>query len=61
MPLHGKVGEDEQDDESKIIWLTSASLLREIPRYRLAPHGVLPDTALQAVRDELILELGTPG
>jgi glutamate decarboxylase len=28
----------------------------EIPRYRLAEHGVLPRTALQVVRDELILD-----
>jgi glutamate decarboxylase len=28
----------------------------EIPRYRLPEHGVLPRTALQVVRDELILD-----
>ncbi len=27
-----------------------------VPRHRLARHGLLPDTALQAVRDELILD-----
>jgi len=27
-----------------------------IPRFRLAEHGVLPRTALQVVRDELILD-----
>src|SRR5205814_321234 len=31
-------------------------LSSEIPRYRLPEHGMLPRTALQVVRDELILD-----
>jgi glutamate decarboxylase len=56
MPLHGKVGEDEQDAELEINPVYVREAHCEIPRYRLAAHGVLPDTALQAVRDELILD-----
>ena len=29
---------------------------REVPRYRLPEGGMLPDTALQVVRDELVLD-----
>jgi glutamate decarboxylase len=56
MPLHGKVGDDEQDAELEINPVYVREAACEIPRYRLAEHGVLPDTALQAVRDELILD-----
>jgi glutamate decarboxylase len=56
MPLHTQVGESTDDAELEVspVYVQEAS--RRIPRYRLATYGMLPRTALQMVRDELILD-----
>ncbi|MBV9855710.1 MAG: glutamate decarboxylase [Streptosporangiaceae bacterium] len=56
MALHKKVEEQETDAELEINPIYFREKTCEIPRYRLAEHGVLPRTALQVVRDELILD-----
>jgi len=56
MPLHTQVDESSQDAELDINPLYYRELGLEIPRYRLPEHGMLPRTAQQAVRDELILD-----
>src|SRR5712675_431336 len=53
MALHRQAA---QDDELEINPLYVRELHFSVPRHRLAPHGLLPDTALQAVRDELTLD-----
>ena len=55
-PLHRKVPEDESRTELDINPLYFREKSCEIPRYRLPESGVLPRTALQVVRDELILD-----
>ncbi len=54
--LHRQVHEDESAAELDInpVYVREESF--EIPRYRLPAHGTLPRTALQIVRDELILD-----
>ena len=54
MALHRQV--EQQDDELEINPLYVRELHFSVPKHRLAPHGLLPDTALQAVRDELTLD-----
>src|SRR5437763_12615791 len=56
MPLHTRVDESSQDDAIEVNPVYVQELSCEIPRYRLPAHGVLPRTALQVVRDELILD-----
>jgi glutamate decarboxylase len=56
MPLHTRVDEPADDAELEINPIYFREQTCEIPRYRLAEHGVLPRTALQIVRDELILD-----
>jgi glutamate decarboxylase len=56
MPLHRRVDESAGDDELEINPVYVREQTYEIPRYRLPEHGVLPRTALQVVRDELILD-----
>ena len=56
MPLHTQVDESSQDDEVAVNPVYVQEVHREIPRYRLPDHGTLPRTALQIVRDELILD-----
>ena len=56
MPLHRQVDESKLDAELEINPVYYRELSCEIPRYRLPQHGVLPRTALQVVRDELILD-----
>ena len=56
MPLHTKVDESARDEELEINPVYARERTCEIPRYKLAEHGVLPRTALQVVRDELILD-----
>ena len=56
MPLHRQVDESKQDAELEINPVYYRESSCEIPRYRLPQHGVLPRTALQVVRDELILD-----
>ncbi len=56
MPLHRQVDESNLDAELEVnpVYVREESC--EIPRYKLPEHGVLPRTALQVVRDELILD-----
>ena len=54
--LHRRVPEDEPGAELDINPMYFREKSCEIPRYRLPEHGVLPRTALQVVRDELILD-----
>jgi glutamate decarboxylase len=56
MPLHTQVDEDSQDAELEVNRVYVRESSRQIPRYRLPQHGMLPGTALQVVRDELILD-----
>jgi glutamate decarboxylase len=56
MPLHRKVGEDNREDELDINPVYVREAGRKIPRYRIPDRGMLPETALQVVRDELILD-----
>jgi len=56
MPLHTQVDESHKDAEIDVNPIYFRELSCEIPRYRLAASGVLPRTALQLVRDELILD-----
>ena len=56
MPLHTQVDESSQDEGLEVNPVYVRELSCEIPRYRLPAHGVLPRTALQVVRDELILD-----
>ena len=56
MPLHTQVDESSQDDEVEVNPVYVRELSAEIPRYRLPGRGMLPRTALQVVRDELILD-----
>jgi glutamate decarboxylase len=53
MALHRKT-EDEDELEINPVYVREEHLT--VPRHRLARHGLLPETALQAVRDELILD-----
>jgi glutamate decarboxylase len=54
--LHGKVGDDDREAELDINPVYVREAGRKIPRYRIPDRGMLPDTALQVVRDELILD-----
>ncbi|MGD0560996.1 MAG: glutamate decarboxylase [Streptosporangiaceae bacterium] len=56
MPVHKQVDEDESNAELDINPVYFREKSCEIPRYQLPEHGVLPRTALQVVRDELILD-----
>jgi len=54
--LHKQVEEHESTAELDINPVYARETSCEIPRYQLADTGVLPRTALQIVRDELILD-----
>src|SRR5271165_4468377 len=56
MPLHTQVDESSQDAELDVNPVYVRERSHEIPRYRLPEHSMLPGTALQVVRDELILD-----
>jgi glutamate decarboxylase len=56
MALHVQVDESARDAELEVNPVYFRELECAIPRYRLPEHGVLPRTALQVVRDELILD-----
>ena len=56
MALHTQVDESGQEAELEVNPVYVRELSYEIPRYRLPEHGQLPGTALQVVRDELILD-----
>jgi glutamate decarboxylase len=53
MPLHGKVEEDVELDLNPMCVRQQG---HEVPKFRIPNHGMLPATALQVVRDELILD-----
>src|SRR5215469_12461777 len=54
--LHRRAEEHESASELDINPVYVREMSSVIPRYRLAEHGVLPRTALQVVKDELILD-----
>jgi glutamate decarboxylase len=56
MALHRKVDPAEEDSELEINPVYVREVRITVPRNKLADHGMLPQTALQAVRDELILD-----
>jgi glutamate decarboxylase len=56
MPLHSQVDETRQDDSLEVNPIYVQEVNCDIPRYRLPERGELPRTALQIVRDELILD-----
>jgi glutamate decarboxylase len=56
MALHRRVPEEESGTELEINPVYSREKSCVIPRYQLPETGVLPRTALQVVRDELILD-----
>jgi glutamate decarboxylase len=56
MALHTQVDESGPDAELEVNPVYVREEHRRIPRYRLPEHGVQPRTALQMVRDELILD-----
>ncbi|HUA30236.1 MAG TPA: glutamate decarboxylase [Streptosporangiaceae bacterium] len=56
MALHYKVDETGTDAELDINPVYVRELHLSVPRNRLPQHGMLPETALQTVRDELILD-----
>ena len=46
MPLHTQVDESSQDDAIEVNPVYVQELSAEIPRYRLAEHGMLPRTEI---------------
>ena len=56
MALHSKADEASANDELSVNPVYVRELNIRVPRNRIPEHGMLPDTALQAVRDELILD-----
>jgi glutamate decarboxylase len=56
MALHHRVDETEADAELDINPVYVRELHLSVPRNRIPEHGMLPETALRAVRDELILD-----
>jgi glutamate decarboxylase len=57
MPLHSRVDDatvGSEDLDINPIYVQEQ--WHAVPRYQLPQHGMLPDTALQVVRDELILD-----
>jgi glutamate decarboxylase len=56
VPIHRGIHDEGDDAELEInpVYVRAAHL--SVPRHRLAEHGLLPDTALQTVRDELVLD-----
>src|ERR1700732_5559467 len=56
MPLHKKVDDADAEAELEINPVYVRELQLRVPRNRIPAHGMLPPTALQTVRDELILD-----
>src|ERR1700732_602864 len=56
MPLHKKVDDADAEAELEINPVYVRELQLRVPRNRIPAHGMLPDTAAQIVRDELILD-----
>ncbi|HTT53900.1 MAG TPA: glutamate decarboxylase [Streptosporangiaceae bacterium] len=56
MSIHRGIQDSGDDAELEInpVYVRAAHM--SVPRHRLAEHGLLPDTALQTVRDELVLD-----
>jgi glutamate decarboxylase len=54
VPLHRKTTREDDDIEVNPVYVRESG--HRIPRHRLPAHGMLPDTALQVVRDELTLD-----
>ena len=56
MPLHNQVDVADEDGELGVNPIYVQEHGVQIPTYRLADNGMLPTTAAQVVRDELILD-----
>jgi glutamate decarboxylase len=56
MPLHKRVDDAHAQAELDINPVYVREVKLRVPRNQIPRHGMLPDTALQAVRDELILD-----
>src|SRR5258707_4420639 len=56
MPLHKKVAEADASADLEINPVYVREVRLRVPRNKIPQHGMLPDTALQAVRDELMLD-----
>jgi glutamate decarboxylase len=56
MPLHKNVEDAGAESELDINPVYVREVQLRVPRNSIPRHGMLPDTALQAVRDELILD-----
>jgi glutamate decarboxylase len=56
MPLHRMAEPDEGIDELEVNPLYVHLAEYKVPKYRMPQAGMLPNTALQVVRDELILD-----
>jgi glutamate decarboxylase len=56
MALHKRVEATESDAELDVNPVYVRELSCEIPRFKMPERGVLPRTALQVIRDELILD-----
>jgi glutamate decarboxylase len=56
VPIQRGIHDEGDDAELEInpVYVRAAHF--SVPKHRLAEHGLLPDTALQAVRDELVLD-----
>jgi glutamate decarboxylase len=54
--LHRKVDEQDQPAALDINPVYVRERSNEVPKFKLPAHGMLPDTAAQVVRDELILD-----
>ena len=56
MPISRGIRDEGDEEELEInpVYVRTAHLT--VPRHRLGEHGLLPDTALQTVRDELVLD-----
>ena len=56
MPIHRGIRDDDDEAELEINPVYVRAAQHAIPKHKLAEHGMLPDTALQVVRDELVLD-----
>src|SRR5580700_3227653 len=56
VPISRGIRDEGDDEELEInpVYVRASHLT--VPRHRLGEHGLLPDTALQTVRDELVLD-----
>ena len=56
MALHRKIDDQGEVDQVDVNPLYVQLAHDRVPRHAMPPRGMLPDTALQVVRDELILD-----